>query len=101
MLKKSLLPFLNSFLNQRQIRPGSIKPYLRSIGQITFRRAKGRRCSFLSIIVEQLIPVPLAMYHQVVMYLGSMKSTQATRVTLGCALRKLLHFFPALQTSKF
>lgn len=27
------------------------------------------------------------MHHQVVMYLGSMKSTQATRVTLGCALR--------------
>lgn len=100
MLKKSLLAFLNSFLNQRQIRPGSIKPYLRSIGQITFRRAKGRRCSFLSIIVEQLIR-PSSHVSSSSYVLGKYEEHSSYKSYPRLCLEKLLHFFPALQTSKF
>ena len=41
----------------------------------------------------------LAVHYRVVEHLGSLESTQETRVSLGYRLWQLLRFFRALQTS--
>ena len=42
----------------------------------------------------------LAVYYRVIEHLGSLESTQETRVALGDHLGQLLRFFRALQTSR-
>ena len=42
----------------------------------------------------------LAVHYRVMQRVGSLESTQEARVALGYRLGQLLHFFPALETSR-